>query len=467
MKKETANRLSAILIILLTTLVLISSFLPIFQINLSSADILFADEHNNENDIIQIYNFYNSEDGYILKTDSLMIGCEENVHGSLLKLKPLITDFSRVSVTVRLLIVDMQISATEENLGELAVRLLKNETDSLKKEYAELSEKLAEQIEKREAIICSMSAEEYKQLRLDLADKDSELSQFIMMFYVPIVASVLPLGNAGTNGVAATLYVYMMLAFIVFFVVLLVMTLVRAVIFAFYTIKGIVTLFKGMKGGSADMVKALFPRKIKTFVNITILDALLFSILGAAFGRGAGAFILPISLLLISLACSITQKERITRMNAAKKIIPIISAVLLLVIILIGFAQIKNFDAFIADKGFENDTDSGFAYMKSLAITLILKLLIIVGCFSSFQGYCKQIRGEEKPGEIVVSTKANLIGTAIGWGFTIILAFVSMFFLSFEITALIVFLIAAALNITALLLTRKNTDQVNTQNTEL
>ncbi len=467
MKKETANRLSAILIILLTTLVLISSFLPIFQINLSSADILFADEYNNKNDTIQIYNFYTFEDGYILKTDSLMIGCEENVHGSLLKLKPLITDFSRVSVTIRLLIVDMQISATEKNLGELAVRLLKNETDLLKKEYAELSEKLEEQKEKRDAIISSMSEEEYKELCLTLADKESELSQFIMMCYASIVASILPLGNAGTNGAAATLYVYLMLAFIVFFVVLLVMTLVRAVIFAFYTIKGIVTLLKGMKGGSADMIKALFPRKIKTFVNITILDALLFSILGVAFGRGAGAFILPISLLLISLACSIAQKERITRMNAVKKIIPIISAVLLLAIILIGFAPIKDFDAFIADKGLENDTDSGFAYMKSLAITLFLKLVIIVGCFGSFQSYCKQIRGEDEQREIAVSEKANLIGTAIGWGITIILAFVSMFFLSFEVTALIVFLIAAALNITALLLTKKNTAQEDTPNTEL
>ncbi len=76
MKKETANRLSAILIILLTALVLISSFLPIFTVDISSADKYISG--------------YDTEDGYVLQTDSLIIGCKKNVNVSLPKLKPLI-----------------------------------------------------------------------------------------------------------------------------------------------------------------------------------------------------------------------------------------------------------------------------------------------------------------------------------------------------------------------------------------
>ncbi len=441
MKKEPANRLSAILIILLTALVLSSSFLPIFTVDISSADKYISD--------------YDTEDGFVLQTRSLIIGCEKNVTVSLPKLKPLITDFSRVSVTIQLLFADMQINATEKNLSELEVRLLKNETDSLKKEHAELSEKLAEQMEKRDAIISSMSEEEYKELCLTLADKESELSQFIMMFFAPIVASVLPLANSmEQNDIAAALYAYLVLAFVVIFVVLLIVTLVRAILFAVYTIKGIITLVKGMKDGSTDMVNNLFPRKLKTFVNLTILDALLFSIFGATFSRGMAAFILPISLLLISLACLITQKDRITRTNAVKKIIPIVTAILLLAVILIGFAPLKEFGAFIADKGLENDIDSGFAYMKSLAITLVLKLVIITATFSCFRRMCERIKGDDKQGE----KEDKSIVDAVWCCIMAVLAFISMFFLSFEITSLIVFLIASALNIVMIIISGKKCD---------
>ncbi len=447
---KLVNRLSAIAILVLVAVVLVGSVLPIFTVDVSTLDDLVS---------------YDTTDGYLFESESFRIVFDKEADVGLLTLLPLATDFSRVSIVFRCVILDMNIKSTTEELTANVEKLLTLDEDSqaakdLLKENQELSFELAEKTEERELILSTLSDEELDALNRDLADPESELNRALSVLIISFVAAstASPIGlndwaelYSPEKELVSVAWVFLVLAIAVFLVITLVVTQVRFICFIVYFIKGLVQLGCGFGSAEGTLVQKVVPKGLKRFASFTILEVLLVSLLGGAAVRGASGILVLVALLLISVIAGVAQTvtaEGTDRSRWLRRCLAMALACILFVAILLAGAAMTDLTSYIADGSFETAEAGASSYLIQLIVTVVVELILLSILFKRFIGACDTLSSADA----VLAQKGKGASLVASLAVLVVFAIVSLFFLAAEVLVLVMSVLALGIAITILVL---------------
>ena len=358
--KKLYSLVCAAIILVLTVLLTVGSFLPAFSINMARYGAS------------EIFTQGSLTSGLVFDEGGIGLG-------NALKL---VTKYRYVSIINKVQFTETKIRDYNAEIADIEARILENQLnnlegrndstiDALKESRDEVKESRDEVIEELEAFRAQVTEAEWKELDELLKDEGVVNALYAEVGVIGTIMGILE-ESSGDNFRYNTTYVHVLVVFLgfMFFAIALVVCVVMPIVILVTLIRKILFFVRNFKNLDAEKLEALTPKKV---TGPALLPFVFFGItkmlLGGAFSLGIGSVLVLVAVILLALvstANKIILQEKGNAARIGRSVLTLLSAVLGLLL----FVNVVNMDlipTYITNSDTMVDATSGALYSQFYA----------------------------------------------------------------------------------------------------